>query len=251
MKYLVVFMCHIINEESISRYNIIKNGLPKGYDIVFCSPTQFEYRIDKNEFDSIENFICLNLTNFFWEHRKCLVRNELCYINIYNKYPKYNNYYFIEYDVIFNKNNTSEKWYSFFNKYNEINIDLLCSHYNKYNFLYTESMWEPNFLYKVEKKINTDILYFGFFPMCMISNRLLCDIKKYYNNNIDSFFEYLIPSMATYKKYNIYCIDKDYVQINKCIERPHYTINNGSISWYKEDKSIYDDNILIHPVKLK
>lgn len=250
MKYLVVFICHIINEETINRYNIIKNGLPQGYDIIFCSPTPVKF--GDNELVIIENFICLNLTNWSWKHSTNLGRNELCYINVYNIYPKYNNYYFIEYDVMFNKQNSSDKWNSFFNKYNEMDIDLLCSHYNKYNVLYSKTMWTPNFLYEVEKNINTDMLYFGFLPICMISNRLLNDIKCYYNNNSDSFFEYLIPSLATYKKYNIYSINKDYIQMDKTIKRtPHHMVNYGSVSWYVENKSIYNDNILIHPVKLK
>jgi hypothetical protein len=154
---------------------------------------------------------------------------------------------------MFNKTNTSDKWNEFFNKYNNIDIDLLCSHYNKYDINYHRTIWEYNFLNKVEKNnVNTFILYFGFLPICMISNRLMKDIKDYYSNDDnDSFFEYLIPSMATYKKYNICCLDNDYVQLDKnIINKPPYKINNGSVSWYKEDKSIYDDNILIHPIKL-
>lgn len=245
MKYLVTFICHIINEETIKRYNIIKHGLPEGYDIVFCSPTYLK--------SDMEDFVCLNLKDCFWKHIKCHIRNELCYIGIYDKYPEYDKYYFIEYDVIFNKNNTIDKWRTFFNKYDEKNIDLLCTHYNKYNRSYNLAVWKYVFLRRIEKcEVDVNLLYFGFLPICMLSNSLLKDIKLYYSNNDDSFFEYLIPSLATYKNYNIYCIDDDYIQTDKnIIDSAHHKINHGSVSWYQEDKSVYDDNILIHPVKLE
>ncbi len=269
MDTLVCFICHFINEDIVNRYNIIKNSLFTNYDIKFVIPTKTNEN-DFNDYEDSIDFIFLNLEKNIFLTRKNHnnTRNELIYCNIYKQFPDFKNYYFIEYDVIFGEN-TSENWNNLFNEYNNDNIDLLCCHLNKFNYKYIKSNYSIKNLYDMNTLddgtlINDNLivknnnlllknLYFGFFPLCKISNRLIKNIYDYYmvkHVGTYSFFEYVIPTMAKQLKFKI--VDFNF-KLNQFIcyidNELHYKVNCGSFSWYIEDKSKYDKNKLVHPVK--
>lgn len=255
MKTLVIYMCHFQNDESLKRYNIIKNSLPSEFDILYISPTYC-----KNE-KNINDFICLNLKNNFFKY--CgdkFPKNEQTYINVYKTYQDYDYYWFIEYDVIFGKENTRNKWNNFFNIFKYNISDLICSHFNKYNEKYMCSIHSIDNLQlnikndniiKINDNIIKDNLYFGFLPICRMSNKLLNLITDYYKNYYN-FFEFVIPSLAKQNNLIIFNLDNTHYSQFKYYKynNPHFKINCGSISWYKEEKNFYDDNVLLHPMKI-
>lgn len=255
MRTLVCYICHFQNDESILRYNILKESLPDNFDILFVAPTECENT------NNINNFICLNLKdNFFKYCDSKYPKNEQTYINVYRLYNDYDFYWFIEYDVIFGRENKIDKWNKFFNTFKYNISDLICSHINNYNKKYMDSSYpieslieftENDNIIKSKNNIIRNNLYFGFLPICRISNKLLSIVTDYYSNYYN-FFEFTIPSLAKYNNLQILDLDNThYSQFKYYITKnPHWKINCGSISWYKEDKRIYDDNVLIHPVKI-
>ena len=267
MDTLVCFICHFIDENVIERYNIIKNGLLDGYDIKFVIPTTIE-NVNFDDFNENIDYICLNLNDKYVvknhkNHRH--FRNEYVYGSIYNMFDNYNNYYYIEYDVIFGKN-TSENWNKLFKKYDNNSIDLLCCHFSNYDIRYSSSYnYIPSKMRNMStsadgKLINDNIIisdneltkniHFGFFPFCKLSNKLSKLVYEYYFIKYPQtfvFFEYGIPSIAMKYNCNVVDFDNEYTQtMNDC-----NLLNGGSMSWYCEDKTIYDRNKLIHPVKEK
>ena len=271
MDTLVCFICHFIDENVIERYNIIKNGLLDGYDIKFVIPT----KTNENNFNDYEDsidFIFLNLEkNIFLNCKNNNnTRNELIYCNIYKQFPDFKNYYFIEYDIIFGEN-TSENWNNLFNEYNNDDIDLLCCHLNKYDLNYIQSNYpiakiiymntnddnvciKDNLIIDKYGNIIGNNIYFGFFPLCKFSNKLIKLIYDYYfieHINTYTFFEYLIPSIC--KKNNLNAVDfsHKFTQfIDYINDNIHYKVNCGSVSWYTENKNKYEGTKLIYPVNI-
>lgn len=258
-KIFVGYVCHFQNEESINRFNIIKNALPENYCLYFISATYLENT------SCIENFININIPkdNFFWQNN---TKNELIYTYIYNLYNEYSYYWFIEYDVIFNKNNTSENWKDLFSAFENKDYDLMCYHFNKYVNYYKQiydterilqSMYHDDIIKTKTNdnpnKLLTENLHFGFFPLCRMSNKLMNIVNNYYklypHNN---FFEYIIPTLAVYNNCSIYNFNTNtnYYQFIDVPSKKHCMfINNGSMGWYQEDKTQYNENMIIHPVK--
>lgn len=270
MRTLVSYICHFVNTESINRYNVIKDGLLEGYDLIYVIPTSL---IDTNSLCLLEgiNYVCLELDkqmNCFNIRNNKHFNNNLIYYHVYKKYFDYDNYYFIEYDCLFN-NNISDNWHNFFMDYDDSSIDLLCCHYVKYNNLhmcgpYTiEHMALMNMTDMCElindglifryNKLMIDNIYFSFLPLCKLSKDLLKMVNEYYilNNDIYPFFEYVIPTLATKYDMNIITFDDKYTQfIDLLSDNVDFLLNNGSMSWYIEDKDKYNGNILVHPKKI-
>lgn len=269
MKNLVCFLSHIINEEVIKRYEIILNALPNDFELKFVIPTVLDNKEELKKLDNISYFYCKFDKDYYLNKtiNNCS-QNNLVYCEIYENYPDYDNYYFIEYDCLFNPNQ-SDLWNNFFNYYKDKKIDLLCCHLCKYSLEHKMAMFPISTIIELNKddsnniindnliieknKLQTNNLYFAFFVNCKLSNKLIKLVYQYYkidNKEIKSFFEYVVPTIA--KKNNLIIEDYDnkytqfimYKNLN-----PHFLLNCGSVSWYCEDKNKYKKNVFIHPIK--
>lgn len=270
MKTLVSYICHYVNEASIARYEVIKNGMIENYDIIYVIPNALEevnveellgdieygyYEIDKNH-------ECFNMKNNYHYN------NNLTYCKVYEEFgEQYDNFYFIEHDCLF-KDNVSSRWTSFFNSYEREGIDLLCCHFEDYDAEYQGGLYSIDHMIAmnttkggkvmndgmimVDNQLMVSDIKFAFMPLCKISKALMEKVHEYYSalSEICPFFEYVIPTLAVKNDMSIVDFETEYTQyIAPEIDNVHWDINGGSMSWYLEDKSKYDDNVLIHPLE--
>lgn len=257
MNTLVIYISHVLNDAIIDQYNYLKCACESfEYDIIWCSPNNHlsHDKIDIVNLDIPDEIIYDKISN--------AIAGHLYITPIYDLYPDYEYYWFIENDVIINNDNQIEGWKNLFNFYNDNISDLICSKINKYTDSYKYQLRYP--FYKLQKylknplsNINIEFIYFGFFPVCRISNKLLNNIKQYYNNN-DGYLEWVIPSLAKYYNYTIESLSTDKFDIDESNNSDNndnsWEINRGSVSWkLKEDKSYkmdYPINTIIHPIKM-
>ena len=259
MKTLICFISHIINENLITQFNnILEVSLKNGYDIIYCSPN-----IELKN-DVLNKYIVnLNLSDkdIFDKYNNNHIKNHKIYISVFNKFNNYDYYWFIENDVTINNDNLVNGWNNLFNYYNTNISDLLCSKITKwtnseaYKLRYPISLLNK-YINNIFDTIDYDKLWFGFLPICRISNKLLNIIKEYYKNN-NGFFEYIIPSLAKYYKLTITQFSKNNFDIDLSTYNDNddsRNINRGSISWNKTDvidyQNKYPKNVIIHPIKL-
>lgn len=268
MKNLVCFICHLINDDVINRFNVIKDGLPEGFDIVYTIPT----KIDKRKLKRLKGinylYLDLSLEELLHPKNNSLPSNDIVYNLVYSQYNDYDNYWFIEYDIMFN-DNKSEYWLNFFNEYKDKDIDLLCCHFNHYNIKhclgpYNYSKMIYHSLIDEETLLNDglvtqdnflllDNIYFSFLVNCKFSKKMMELIYQYYNIDFPQskcFFEYLIPTLAMKNNLTVVDFDEKYTQFIDYISgNPHFRLNYGSVSWYKENKTQYDGDKFVHPIK--
>lgn len=262
MKNLICFISHIVTSEIVSLFKEISSGIPEDSEIVFISPTELDRR---SEFSKISE-LTGGVTNLYLDKTEenltdqntYTFRSQLIFKNIYKLFPGYEYYYLIEYDVRF-----IGDWRSLFHHLSRLPEDLICSHFSMYNNIYEQGpypRWKLRKMFSKEDRLIidesgkiTDDLYFSFLPFCRLSNSLMRLVYDYYET-YDGFFEIVIPTICI--KNDLSVIDLDHLGLT-CpqleIKEPdnfHLRCNSGSMSWYEEDKTVYDKpNILIHPIK--
>jgi len=253
MKTLVCFISHIINADLINRFFDIKNAVEGKYDIIYVSPNVYIKDDNLNQY-----IVNLDIKeNFFDQKNQNVTKNNLAMLEIYNRYPEYDNYWFIENDVAIFNDNICDGWKNIFRFYDNNKSDLICSKIHKYTEIsgYTKR-------YPIENLQNYNIhipyneLLFGFLTICRLSNKLLKQVKKYYDE-YDGFFEYIIPSIAKKLGMQISSFTEDGFDIEDTSNHDDPNgINIGSNTWNetyllsKLDSYPKNKNIIIHPIKL-
>lgn len=270
-KILVNYICHFVNESSVERYNVIKSACESmGYDIKYIIPNVLgDETVDLTDFEGVDfvrcdidkDHQCFNMKNNYHYN------NNLTYCHVFGLFNDYDYYYFIEHDCLF-KNNTAANWERLFDKY-AYEMDLLCCHHNEYDENYRAGLYSIDHMIAmnttmdgevvndgmilVDNKLMKDDIYFAFMPLCKISKSLMEKVAEYYAplTTICPFFEYVIPTIAHKNDMVIVDFSKDDSGFTQFVEgastNAHFLINNGSMSWYLEDKSQYSDGTLIHP----
>lgn len=182
-KNLIYFISHITNDKIISRYNKLKNELPKNYDIIWLGPNFIDKKKLKDnniryyEFDNnlikIENVKGINpgriLETIYNEH----------------EFLNYDFYWIIEYDVIFNGN-----WSVFFNEINSKigTCDFIGAYIKKKNNFYWDFFIKDSF-YNIQIK--------SCISTVRISNRALKTICKYSDKfNNKTIYEMYWPTIC-------------------------------------------------------
>jgi len=274
MKIGYFYISHIINDYVCENFFNIKNAVQdENIDVIFCNPNGNLNSIDVYDYLNNSKYCFLNIDrdDFIDHNNYCVTKNHQIYLAVYDIYKTYDYYWFIEYDVQVNNLNKLEGYKKLFDFYKTNDSDLICCniHNWKYNIWYQKRYPEElmnnykninnNFLYK-DNKIQTDNLYFGFFTICRISNRLLSETLEYYKNN-DGFFEYVIPSLAKYKNQKICSFNDDKFNIENTHLLNEHMINTGSNGWnvknlntddivkHKHYFPEYPKNVIIHPIK--
>jgi len=250
MNTLICFISHTINEKLIERFNEIKSAaklVSGNYDVKYISPNTditdsniFIYHLNINE--SLKD-----------ENNRGSIKNHLIYLEIFKNFKGYDYYWLIENDVTINNENRIDAWQIFFNFYNNNNDDLICSKLYKYILSKYHIKRYPKYLLnKYKNNLYLYDLWFGFFPICRISNKLLKYVEDFYKNN-DGFFEYVIPTIAYLQKLKISSLSVDKFDYEIPILKIR-DINRGSISYTNRDmnnyRKKYPINTIIHPNKL-
>ena len=152
MKTAVIFCCHIINEESLFRYNHLKRGCEEmGYDLFWAIDTMAIPEEDLPKDSGIDFYpisylryeeLFPYMTFIEDENRMDLQRHFnspfLAYHLFVNDNPdKYNRIWVFEYDVC-----CYGEWADFFKKYENSNSDLICP-----STTYTENVLPNNWPY--------------------------------------------------------------------------------------------------------
>lgn len=262
MTVLVVYISHIINSQLIKNFLSIKEAISnfENYNIVWCNPNNKIINDELNDY-----IINLNISDedLRDKNNENVINGHLHYLGVYNRFPNYDYYWYIENDVIINNENQKDGWINLFSFYQNSLEDFICSKINKWKDYRYYQLRYP--IYSLQKyfnnpfvNINIDMLYFGFLPVCRMSNRFLQIIKKYYQSE-NGYLEWVIPSLAKYYNMSICSLSDDKFDIdesnytNDNLSYNYWEINQGSISWEpkKDDsyKTQYPKNTIIHPVK--
>lgn len=267
---LVVFISHIANQFTLDRYNDIKRSLLNNYKLVwlYTNDSISEEWFKEHHIELTYN--CHTPKNYWFGK---LPNNNYLFIDLYKNFSNFEYYWFIEYDVMINTKNNKPfyKLFSYFEYeklnhtykylkfYKSVKYDLIASHINNY---ITRREYDYVWRYEKFRKYEWDLdklgiikknFYFGFFPVCRMSNRLLntlCNEKDFHS----IFFEFAIPTLAVKYDYLIQTLDNIFVYDNQMyFDDPNQRINNGSNSWYakkyQEYWNKYPEYTIIHPVK--
>lgn len=224
-KDVILFVCHIINAETMRRYFAIRNTMPEGYDIFWAYDGTVE-----GEYKDIAFF------EFDWgklcqEYGKGMFtdghfKNIIYALFEFAKINHYRNYWFIEFDAIM----AGDDWYdilSFANKYPDVFISSKIRGFNEINYLMSSSLLKSDYCYRYE----------SFNPIFRVTKDMINKLINTYKN-YDGYYNFILPSV---------CIEgQNYIDLCKTkFSKPenfHYlpVIRNNKIK---------QDGMLYHPVK--
>lgn len=260
----ILYICHIINEESVKRYNYIKNSIKLISNLtLYWAYDNSQEQQDVNSLKNNNNDINIWYFNFTELNNKYGIYNKEMqsrfpncdYISIQfnEEHPEYEYIWSIEYDCIMINNS----WHKFFNTYINNQADLITGNTT---FLNTALNMNP--------AIPTHYIEFpedyaklqSFNPCMRLSAALLNKLREYYSK-YNGFFEITDITVC----YNNKLIIEDYGgqnlftpqnMYNKFYYSENAKFNTGLYSCRKYNQNIYDryknmyNGMLLHAVKL-
>lgn len=243
---VVYYISHIINDSIIERYHKLKKELNRNeYDVFFLYSNY-----DDNECtlsDDVD-YIELNRKDFdrlidegYYENPRkdqgfCFNNTHFIYLLGYQKHPtKYDHYWFIEYDVIFNGN-----WNNMIPTI-PLEYDFVTSQIQHYND-YEDWWWHTN-CNNIE---NIETEYKSLNPIMRISNKALEFLNKKCITKNGGFHEAMLITFLERAGFTFADIYKDrkYGGTNLGM-----FANEDTFDWYLRTFIIDKENYLYHPVK--
>lgn len=128
MKNVILFIAHRINECTLRNYYKLLKEKPCNYDLFWglhddiIQDTELPKDIKVFHF-SFSTLQALGYTPFFYDDGKTFGSVNFILQAFFKKYPDYDYYWSMEYDVIFTGN-----WYTFFGSFERYNADFISSH---------------------------------------------------------------------------------------------------------------------------
>ena len=188
-KVAVLYLSHIINEESIQRFHLIENGLDDNHDLYWCldvtKNSYFERPNNINFIDFTVQELYQKFKNNGWFHRipTMLMNVNLVMYKFYEEYPEYDYYWQIENDVIYYGD-----WKDFFERVEKSDSDLLSAVLEKKSDKNKSWMWWVD-------AVDADIEYIkSFNPIYRISNDGIKMVKSFLTKHNGMFFEVFLPT---------------------------------------------------------
>lgn len=214
MRTAVLFLCHIVNEETMFRYNLLKKACNElGYDLYWAIdgenrygkenlPVDVEYhKFSFSQYSADYPFI---IYNNGCGGKRNNAANAATITFHQSNLNKYDYVWVIEYDACY-----VGEWRDFFRKNQDSDADLItsnfiCSIRNMYDWWFLgNGRCDRNTIMKIEemgafcRSLNC---------ICRLSNRLLCDIYGFLRKNGKGqlcFYEWVWPTVAKGLGYKI------------------------------------------------
>lgn len=254
-KTCIGFLCHIINDETIYRYNKLKKEAPEYYDIYWIiNDSNYDFK----SYNNINFIVIPSVDELKSKYKKVYYLYEkenddfinsgyhfdcgLNFIEFRKVIRHYKYYWFIEYDVYMHNFN------ELFTKYDNDNYDVITSNISTLEETYDVRKYSEVYLYNSNNLYNIinypiQLQYHAFYTISRLSDDILDEMMEYHKGYNFTFFEDLITMIAIHKGYKIknndFCNNNGY--------------NDGSNSWsenYVKDE-YFNSNIIIHPIKLE
>lgn len=191
MKEVVLFISHIVNDETINRFRKLNKELSHRCDVYWA------YHQEKNDQIFPQD---INVYKFNFEGLRELDYRPLyadtIYSNVnyilqrfYKDYSQYNRYWSIEYDVVFTGN-----WDLLIGTLEDYDADMISCHIEKYSVGINESWywWKPLFL--VDCNIPIENCVKAFNPIYALSNRALKFMDDFLRRRNCAHFETLVST---------------------------------------------------------
>lgn len=191
METVILFSSHIVNNETINRYLKIREGIPQNIKIVWClNKREGEvYTLPKDievfEFTK-EDFQYLPYTVF---SEDIWFNANLIMMLFYLQNPRYDFYWFIEYDVIF-----TGSWDLLFCAFADTKSDLISSHVERYSNANTSWQWWDVIELK-DKVIPIENRLKSFNPVYRLSHRALSFLHECLSKGNAGYYEVLMPTI--------------------------------------------------------
>lgn len=272
---LVSFISHIFSDTILEHYNTIKNSLRDDQELIFVSTN--EDIIDILNDNKIKHiFVSISKDKLYSD---CIqidnpARNPhliTIYLDVFNTYSQYSNYWFIENDVTVYNPSENNSFRNIFDYFANNNYDLVCDHLMNIMSNFECKLRYSYFLQVaiLDKNINKYDLWKGFFTICRFSNNFLSTFNKALNDNdiiTKLFFEIGVPTFAKLNEFSCFSLDENNLFSIRNIEHPftepdfrklHSSVNTGSNSWAKKpyhktnNYLMYHDNTIVHSIKSK
>lgn len=232
--FAILFVCHVINEESKKRFNLLRKT---GYDVFWAydKPSVNTFSFSWDEYDKkYRHFARAKHPNIDYIAIDFLKKNDYSYVWI------------VEYDAIM-----LGDWKPFFDYYLDNDSDLLSSHifrrYKKIN----------GYFNNCSRNLDRMEQYRSFNPVCRISRRLAYKLEDFYLHG-HGFFELVMPTLCNHYGYKMEDIGGNgkYSKVKNKWYNEFVGINQGTIAFrnynrlsYILMRKLYDGKIM-HSYKL-
>jgi len=206
-KTLVIFQTHILNEDIISEFERIKTASGKQTSVVLFydnTPSDFDASWFQSEGDYFL-FDTETVFSFFgidFNEGYLYGNANLPLLYYFSRYPEYQYYWLIEYDVRF-----TGDWPSFFNSFKASESDLLGTTLYSYQYCTDWTYWES--LKPPHRQIDRDKMIRGFFPIVRYSKRACERLVNAYLEGWRGHFEVLVPTVLSMQGFSIEDIGGD------------------------------------------
>ncbi|MCM1313208.1 MAG: DUF3405 domain-containing protein [Bacteroides sp.] len=258
MNNIIIFLSHIINEETIARCNKIYREMSDAYTIYWVTtetnsgalsriPTYIKvFPVSSKD---IQGMGYTPITSNIWGSVNFIIQF------FFKNNPQYDNYWVIEYDVIFTGN-----WKTFLDTSDHIQADLLSSHIEFYSHSNREwewwkwSRWNEKNNYSVESYVKS------FNPIYRMSAAALSFMDCFMREGNSGHFEALIATALYNNGYKLVDFGGYGEFVPHGFENKYYVkgsgTNNGTIRYrplylQQEIKALGIADKLFHPVKFE
>ena len=259
MSIAVLFVSHLINKRYLERYLKLRDDLKDRYNVywLFQADTGVSGELLYNHGVNVVEFTLdeLNDLNYspIGEH---LIPGNAHFIMeyFYHLHSEYQNYWFVEYDVVF-----TGKWSDLMDAFADNDADFLSSHIERRNKQNEQWAWWPTLSFSCEDTVPEENQIKSFNPVYRISNHALHFLDEYMQRDGNQgHFETSMPTALYNNGFRI----EDFGGKGEFVMQGYYNrfyiqangINNGTMRWcpvYQPDDvdPLQSPNKLFHPVK--
>ena len=245
----VIFRTHKLTKDIIDNLELLTKAVPNVFVVHDCTDRDvFRYNnISTFNFD-LEDYketgyplaeeldirTLLNPPPAGSRSRQIYYNPEYAQLLFWEKYPDFDNYWYIEGDVGFNGD-----WSDFFEMFKDNKKDLLGCAITQYHFSEHKSIWAGlNF------NCDEEYMFAMFGSICRMSKRLIEKLHFAYSQGLHGYYESVVPTLAALNGLEI----GDFNSLENIVYTP-MTINGNVFkeSWTEEYLK-QSKNMLFHPV---
>ena len=261
MKNCILYLSHVINDDIVNRFKKLKKDVESSYDVYFIFDSgSNDYEKTKKYSDTID-FTYIKSTDLSFLGYKRFNENFSdgnvfwfiqYFVTILN-HEEYDNYWLMEYDVVFNGN-----YNIFFKDIDEnLNQDFITQDIMSYRD--DENWWwwskESGFMLNGKYfKYDLSKLLKSFNPIFRLSKNAILYLDEFLKeNDVFGHYEYLLPTLLHNNNFSIFSINND-KQLSFTNDKFNKKYSNENTFKYRPNKTridmlIYGRNMLYHPLK--
>lgn len=209
---VVFFLSHLVNYEIVRRFRRIRRQLPENHDSVFLLNT--DAAVAPEKLQGFESLVLENseiaVQSFARRMRETSNRvvpgnTDQLLVAAAQKYPGYDYYWLVEYDVVFRGN-----WGRFFNTFAQVHCDLLGTNFVSYE-CEPDWHWWPHFRAPADMSADGEVSWLkAFFPIMRISSKAVDALAlRLSTERWEGHMESVVPTLLYNSDYDVQDIGGD------------------------------------------